>query len=54
MERFARVDVAKAGDHALVEQRELERHLLASTGARQRRGVELRGSGSGPIALSAG
>ena len=40
VERFARVDVADAGDHSLIEQGGLERRLSAPARAGERGGVE--------------
>ena len=54
MQRFARVDVAEPADDALIEQRDLERYLLAAACARERCAVNSGDSGSGPIALSDG
>ena len=52
-QRLADIDIAEAGNHALIEQRRLERRLLALAGARQT-GVEFIASGSRPIRRSSG
>jgi hypothetical protein len=42
VQRLAHVDVAEAGDHALIHERDFEGNLLAPAGGRQRGAVELR------------
>ena len=48
LQRLARIDVAEAGDDALVEERDLQRRTLAGAGASERRAVEIVASGSVP------
>ena len=41
MQRFARINIAEAGDDALIEQRDFQRDPFPFARARERRGVEI-------------